>query len=365
MPTDSRPEATDFYMPVLRWKRGEQFALLNLKDSTKALVDPLLVTESIDYDPPEGATHDAMFDQQVSNIAASIARFWPNWPASLDLFRTDENALYNGSQNFVEALFGMLRSEGTHIRPALSLNSGVPYRQAVRNIHAIDHRGATLRLGAFEISTASVGYIDALLADINCAPSDVDLVIDCSTNVLPTEVIARIIDAAIDDVPHLSDWRSLTVTAGSFPESLSSYAVGTQVIPRNCFTLWQAIRARSPRRLPNLGDYAVIHPQPIEVEGFMNPSASIKYTIDMGWLLLRGQGTRTPGTGGFSQFVAHAKNLIASHYYCGPAFSWGDETINEIASRNIGPGNLETWVRIGVNHHIEFVVDRLANYAGP
>lgn len=97
----------------------------------------------------------------------------------------------------------------------------------------------------------------------------------------------------------------------------------------------------------------------------MNPSASVKYTIDDGWLIIRGQGTRTPGTGGFSQFLAHAALLVSRPEYCGANFSWGDEMISDIAAGTQGSGNLETWVRIGVNHHIEFVVDRLASYAGP
>lgn len=97
----------------------------------------------------------------------------------------------------------------------------------------------------------------------------------------------------------------------------------------------------------------------------MNPSASVKYTVDAGWLILRGQGTRTPGTGGFAQFANHAVNLVANPLYCGPGFSWGDQQIHDIASGVTGAGNLETWVRIGVNHHLEFVVDRLASYSGP
>lgn len=111
------------------------------------------------------------------------------------------------------------------------------------------------------------------------------------------------------------------------------------------------------------GDYATIHPIPVE-EGLdprtMNPTASVRYTFEDTWILLRGQGTRTRGGQGFAQFLGHADTIVAMPQYRGEPFSFGDGKIMRIHRRAEGQGNLETWVTIGVNHHIAEIAGQLA-----
>lgn len=93
----------------------------------------------------------------------------------------------------------------------------------------------------------------------------------------------------------------------------------------------------------------------------MNPSASVRYTVDNNWLLIRGEGVRNRGGRGFAQFQDHAENLIRLPQYRGEAFSFGDEKIARISRREDRPGNLETWIMIGVNHHLTEIADQLAS----
>lgn len=359
------PEATDTYMPVLRWKRGEQVALDNLQSATKNALDPVFVIDA-GYDPVDDGGHDPAFDARVAQLISTLARHWPGHQASIDFSNIDANARVGSSgRHFVEEFFDQARAEGLLLRPVVSLDVDGPFRAAVANVASLDGRGATLRLNPFDFDATTNADLAQLLTDIGLTEGTVDLVIDAAQHVLPTPVMSTVVVATIGAIMNISAWRSLTLAAGSFPESLAALTVGTQIIPRNCLTLWTTVRAASPARLPRLGDYAIIHPEPLEVAGFMNPSASVKYTVDQGWLILRGQGTRTRGSGGFTQFRNHAQQLVAHPLYCGTAFSFGDNLINDIATGAVCPGNLETWVRIGVNHHIEFVVDRLASYSGP
>lgn len=355
------PEATDQYMPILRWKRGEHVALENLKPGTKQRLDPVFVVEA-GYDPVEQGGHDPAFDLRVAQLVSTAKRYWPSHHASIDFANVDEDARVGaGGQHFLEAFFDRARAENLLLRPVIRVDDGGPFRAAV----AQDGRGATLRLNPYDFDAATNADIAQLLADVGLTEGDVDLVIDSAQHVLPTAVMTTVVVNTIAAVANLPAWRTLTVAAGSFPDSLAGLALGVQIMPRNCFTLWTSVRAAAPARLPRVGDYAIIHPEPPQVAGYMNPSASVKYTIDQGWLIIRGQGTRTRGSGGFSQFRAHAVTLANHPLYCGAAFSFGDNLINDIATGAATPGNLETWVRIGVNHHIEFVVDRLASYSGP
>ena len=359
------PVETDQYMPILRWKRGEHVALENLRTATKERLDPIFVVEA-DYDPVIDGAQDPAFEARLDQIVSSTERYWPDHDASIDFVNVDEDARCGPTlQHFLIYFFDRARLRNLTLRPVVRIGDDAAFRSAVAAIVSQDGAGVTLRLDPYSFDTSTNSEIDTLLDDIGLTYSQVDLVIDCAQHVLPTAIMTTVTVSVIGAITNIGSWRTLTLAAGSFPDSLSALSIGAQVIPRNCLLLWSSVRAAAPARLPRLGDYAIIHPEPPEVAGFMNPSASVKYTVDNGWLILRGQGTRTRGSGGFAQFRAHAINLVANPQYCGPGFSYGDQLISDIATGAAGAGNLETWVRIGINHHIEFVVDRLASYNGP
>jgi hypothetical protein len=101
--------------------------------------------------------------------------------------------------------------------------------------------------------------------------------------------------------------------------------------------------------------------QPPEVDPrVMKPSASIRYTTDENWLVVKGKNLRDYS---FDEFYYVCRDLIARPEYCGPAFSWGDWYINECANVREGPGNLTTWRKVGTSHHLAFVANQIANLA--
>jgi hypothetical protein len=59
------------------------------------------------------------------------------------------------------------------------------------------------------------------------------------------------------------------------------------------------------------------------------------------------------------QLLGHARTIRGYAGRGALTHCWGDEKIDRIAARTDGPGNLETWVQIGVNRHIELVRSRL------
>jgi hypothetical protein len=89
----------------------------------------------------------------------------------------------------------------------------------------------------------------------------------------------------------------------------------------------------------------------------MVPSAAIRYTADDEWLIVRGTSVRSGAK--FGQFHGLARTLVAQPQYLGTAFSWGDKFIDD-CSRGGKTGNLTTWRKVGMNHHIEFVATQIA-----
>ena len=93
----------------------------------------------------------------------------------------------------------------------------------------------------------------------------------------------------------------------------------------------------------------------------MRPSASIRYTAQDSWLVLKGKNLRGNG---FGQFYQVSRDLIARPEYSGRNFSWGDAYIYECGDELAGPGNLTTWRKVGTSHHLVFAVRQLANLYG-
>lgn len=169
-------------------------------------------------------------------------------------------------------------------------------------------------------------------------------------------------------LPGIHQWRTFTTLAGSFPPDLMSLKKpGQYELPREEWKRWAAEIANSAglARRPSFGDYTIQHPIYHEPVHGANPSASIRYTSDTHWVIMRGEGLRTPGSPGHAQYPANAELLCGRKEFCGPEFSAGDEYIWDVGSRKkAGPGTPETWLRAGINHHLTFAARQIPASAG-
>ena len=115
-----------------------------------------------------------------------------------------------------------------------------------------------------------------------------------------------------------------------------------------------------PIQFPSFGDYAISHPKVFELDmRIVKPYATIRYTIDNHWYIVKGDNVRDYG---YEQYHKLSQKILASRYYQGPTMSWGDEYIQTCADKNAKTGNLSTWRQVGTNHHIVKVVQDIANF---
>ena len=63
--------------------------------------------------------------------------------------------------------------------------------------------------------------------------------------------------------------------------------------------------------------------------------------------------------------IQHCRDVIASGFYKGKKYSWGDEIIDSTANESKGCGNMTTWKQVGFSHHITLVAAQLAILHGP
>jgi hypothetical protein len=135
-------------------------------------------------------------------------------------------------------------------------------------------------------------------------------------------------------LPEINRWRTFTVLAGAFPPDLMDFRKpGQYEVQREEWSRW--------------------------AEG-ANPSASIRYTSDTYWVIMRGEGLRTPGSAGHAPYPANAELLCGRKEFRGPQFSAGDAYIWRIGSReDPRTGSPETWIRAGINHHMTFAARQI------
>lgn len=353
------------YRPILRFKRGEQTALANLSDAHKAATKPLLNLPSHEFNPPSGGDTDGTFDQRIIQNADQLSSIWAGHHAAVDLGDIDPDARCAGGTHPVRSFFERIvaSEHPPNVSPVLRMGSDNSYAAAVASVCSDFETSPVFRMTPDDLAEPEIEEIVTNMLDqCGIEPSNAEFVVDLGY----IETTGRsIITArgALSAVPFVDHWATVTLAAGSFPENLSGFAVGTHLIDRHEWGVWLANQTVMGREVC-YGDYATIHPIPVE-DGLdprtMNPTASVRYTYEDSWVLLRGQGTRTRGGQGFAQFLGHADTITAMPQYRGAPFSFGDGKIMRIHQRSENQGNLETWITIGVNHHIAEIVGQLSN----
>lgn len=347
------------YVPILKWKRGEQIALEHLDDETKEKIVPLIEIPPIEYDyinerPKKTIT------QHILNVPSQINTHFGNRKVFLDLVNIYEEDLLQDGIHSIEYIINESSDLNLDVVPVVSSNSNDEYSTALQEL--IDN-GKVSEL-CIRIEEGDFLNLNILLEDIlnlyNVSSDQCHLVVDLkeiTESNIPTYEIT--VPLLINNLAHQNQWISITLASTSFPKTLERVARNSnRMLPRIEFRLWNNINARLTRKI-QFGDYCIANPEYIDVDPrYMGMSGNIRYTIQDYYLVYKGVNAKNYG---FQQMVDMCTNLINSQNYCGNNFSWGDRYIYDVANRTQNTGNAETWRRVGTNHHIVFVVNELSN----
>jgi hypothetical protein len=194
--------------------------------------------------------------------------------------------------------------------------------------------------------------------------SDCDLILDLGApNFVPPEGFSKIIQNIVCGLPYLSNWQTFTILGTSFPPTMAGIKRGGEVVPRYEWRLYKMLVAslrKANLRLPTFGDYTISHPQVLDMDmRLLKPNATIKFTIDEGWYIAKGNNVKDYG---YQQFHGLSEHVLASRHYRDSTFSWGKEYIRKCANRSAKRGNLTKWVQVGTNHHIAKVTEDIASF---
>ncbi|MCS5697253.1 beta family protein [Desulfofundulus thermocisternus] len=358
------------YVPILKWKRGERVALQYLDNSIKNKLTPLIeivpVSWNYDEDRPEKT-----LNEHLQEIGTQLSTSWGlEKPLFIDLLLLDPSERMSDGKHPLSFIREKAKAENIKIVPVTGYDRDPSYQTEVKKANAEDALGICIRLTDDDFTYDLESRLNELLEYFKIAPSQVDIVIDFKY-ISPQDVKKTLFTAIglLNSIPQINEWRSLTLCGTSFPEHLgdvSSHSL--EEIPRVEWLIWNILVTKAKdkiNRLPTFGDYTINNPFLIEMDPrLMRMTANIRYTIDDNWLIAKGGQIRKYK---WTQAFALCDEIVKDPRFCGPNFSWGDEYIYNCANRvtGYGPGNAEIWRRVGTNHHLTFIVDRLSTFFGP
>ncbi len=344
------------YVPILKGKQSECLALEQVDINTKSGMTPLIEIQSVSQ-------------SKMQNLSLMAKRIEKSWGIDKPLFiDVDREFLMRRTKDAITVLNYVLnnaRNKGINFIPVTGLNRDASYQAAVLANIQQDKNGLCIRLENKDVgnSTQLTNNLSQTLNNFSVPESEVDILLDLGTfTPLQGGVVLSGVATIINNLPHLPNWRTLTVAGTAFPKSLGAFPpVTASATPRSEWINWQAVITNPQvKRLPSFGDYTVVYPEMPEIDFQLVPiAAKIKYATDSDWLILR---WRTGRRYGWDRFYDLCDILVNNPEYRGQGFSWGDQRIYSCANRTVSPGNPAMWVRISVNHHLTVVARQVSSY---
>jgi len=336
------------YVPNLRWKRGEKNALRDLSVAGRENVLPLFLIGSDQFKPKKATTKKAEVPAPLV-FAQEIFNCWGASPFYLDASSIPDTP---GHDHRLYEIANHCRAMELELISVIRPEATASYLNTVKKVVAHDNRGVCLRISLQEMSE-----IPKWIGSWPFSLKETDLVIDYLNQAESLLSFGEVVLAEAFRALHKGDkWRSVTIVGTSIPDNFAGLTSGLYKIPRHEKVIWNQLQSAPLPYQLHFGDYATVSttaPAPGIAWGF---PITAKYTLQEEFLICR--GVRTTGLGAEDadvQLVKHAKS-IASHpdrhvlSHC-----WADREIDKIETGLNGPRNLEHWVRLGVNRHIELV----------
>lgn len=353
------------YVPILKWKLGEYQALSRLTPNVKDRIVPLLEIPAVGYDFEKHRSSKSL-DDHLSDFGRRLKSKWQARPAFIDVRLIAPSERMADGTHPLERLLTQSRSEGCHAIPVIALNSDSEYLQATATGKTIDSRGVCLRLQLEDFDRSNLaGDIEAILRSVGASYADAHLVVDLGDKqFLPVTAFVQTLITAIRRLPALNRWCTFSVAGTSYPASLAAID-GAKLMRRQEWSIYRALvrELGDDIRIPTFGDYAVAHPDPVELDmRLIKPFAKLRYTTPDDIYIAKGRAVRTSG---FDQYRGMCQTVTRQPFFDGADFSDGDRYIFDCANGNEPTGNLTTWVWVSTNRHMARVVADVASFHGP
>lgn len=356
------------YVPCLKWKMGEYHAVSKLADLTKEAITPLIEAPGLEWDFEEKKNKKTI-EEVLPSFSKRICDKWRK-TCFIDVQKNLQHFTRMTDGQYPEVyVFNELRAKECQAIPVIEIESDLSYTRkayltAIKSILNQDGMGVSLRVNIEQIAKASFKEdLSNLMSVLAINFQSCDLILDLvAPNYIPIDGISMLLSKMMGQIPNLSEWRTVVILGSSFPGTMAGVTPGLSILPRHEWSFYKKLvdlLNHAKVRLPSFGDYPIAHPKTPNIDMRMiKPSATIRYTCEDGWCLVKGGIYRDDP----KQFYALSKQLVVSKYFSGAKYSHGDAAIENCANKLGGPGSLTSWREYGTNHHVEYVVQDIAKF---
>ena len=344
----------DHYVPVLKVKQGEKRALQRVPTTHHSRITPLL--EIVEKKP--GKSLRAHLDTAFKDLARTTH------PYSRCFL--DAREIAPDGQTGADEVFQRASDAGIVFTPVTGISRTADVAPA------LSHRenGLALRLTRAEFEQGELATrINVFLTEHSLTPEQLDLIIDLgAVEDLIIEGIEALTDAFVAEVPNHQRWYTFTISACAFPKSMGGVDRNSHAfVERGEWLAWKIHlydQRQNLPRLPTFSDCVIQHPA--GVEGFdpriMAAAASVRYTLEKEWLLIKGRSTKAIRAG--EQFPDLAHELVygslRSRFY-GSDHCNGCQLMKAAADGSPSLGSAGVWRQLGTIHHLSVVTQALAS----
>ncbi len=323
-----------FYVPILKTKAGEKWALSHLEFPAKARLRPLMELHG---------NNDKSLTEHLDSLCDDLASDWGTgrWLYLDGIWLHGEH----GSAATLSAIFATAAEKSLKALPVVRTTFGDLALETVQDIVTEnDNNGYLLRITPGDLDHTAA--INATVAAIGVPRDRIDLLLDYRHH--PMNLVTD-----VPRVPHLSDWRRFIAASGVFPRTQTGLPINVWTpVPRIDWTSWLSQRSSLTRK-PIFSDYTTRSPgAPAE---FGVPRVNIRYATNDTWSFH--QAGRF-ADGAAPEMHGLCNQLVVRPEFRGATFSAGDEAYDRVQDPTEGPGGPTQWVQWAVSHHIEFAVEQ-------
>lgn len=359
------------YVYIGRAKAGELWALNNLSVEARSEITPLL-----EFVPPAPAQKEKRVGtkiirkgkpakplaQHATDVLKMIKSDWNELPLFLDTKFLRAGTI--PSADAVTVVFNTARDLLLNAVPVTPLVVSEDFQKQIAAVIAADNRGVLVRLILSDFKDAELlnKLLAALLKGLGVLPQQADILIDMGrqTDQFTAQQVGL---SALSRIPTPAAWRTLTLAAGFFPDSISKWKHDAWIpVERVDWLSWRDVvsgPAKGAPRAPSYGDYGIRSGgEPLNVPN--QPDPNIRYSIPDKILVRKGEKK----DGIIKKICA---SLVSMKEFCGADFSEGDRQIALKASAPGSPNNGQPfqWIQWCTNHHLELTTSQIRKLPVP
>lgn len=328
------------YVPILKFRAGEQQAIKNLDAATSDQICPLFEI----HKPKDGV-----------NLREQIAACWddrsfyfyplPDWYEDCE----DINDWLNKQDGNFYSL-----SKSGNATPVLDLSM----LNAISEWSFLSQQGVAIRIRGNEFADIE-STLNPVFSSTPLNRATTDLILDLQ-NALENDLFSKesVLKGTLPYIDRISEYRSIIISSCSFPEELPLMEVNRIYrFPRT----ERQIHAKALELAKRFhftyvySDYGPASLQEIQFVVGMSPNFKIKYSTKDEYLYIKGISLKYGGLD-IKNISTLCTTLVNSGEFFGEDFSWADACIYKLSNNTAkSGGNLTTWVSYSMNHHITLI----------